>query len=142
MKKLFFAAFLLFFVLPSRVLELDVGGNTCFIFGDAKLSVEYTHSVSLTKVVDTYEINASGIYIVEERWQQFDAGQPINFDRIEDGYYVKSKVEYLGNSWQYWFIPINNASVKVGDRVFYHREGVLKFEVKSVPLVLALFRGC
>ncbi len=100
------------------------------------VSVEYVHSVSLTKVIDVYEVNESGIYALEERWQQFDAGQPLDFQRVENGYFVKKLDEYLGESWEYWFIPLNDAKVRVNGKLVLRGYGVLRLEVREVPLLL------
>ncbi|WP_169302206.1 DUF1850 domain-containing protein [Ferroglobus placidus] len=98
------------------------------------LSVEYVHSVSLTKVIDVYMVNESGIYFVETKWQEFEAGQPLN-GSVEGKFFVKKANKYLGKEWKYWFIPLNNFTIKVGKSVFHqpNGEGFLEFRVKTVP---------
>ncbi len=106
------------------------------------LSVEYTHSVSLTKVVDVYLINKTGIYAVEEKWEDSFAGQPIN-GSFENGFSVKKINKNLGKRWEYWFIQFNNFNIWIdGKEVFDQPEedGHLTFEIKQIP-VFRLYAG-
>ena len=149
MKKLF-----LFFILvilsatlyPLDVLVVEFNGKSCYLILDHNftLSVEYIHSVSHTKVVDVYMVDDTGIRAVEERWQQFDAGQPLDVQCVRDGFFIKKLNVSLGKSWQYWFIPLNRAKVLVdGNIVFVQpaEEGVLKLEVKQIPVILYYWQG-
>jgi hypothetical protein len=131
---------------PVDTLVIEFNEKECYVplNSNFTLTVRYTHSVSLTKVVDVYRIDETGIYAVQERWQQFDAGQPLDVQRIEDGYFVKNVNLYLGKSWRYWFIPLNNATVEVDGRVVFvqpEEEGILRFEIKKVPAILTIIRG-
>ena len=114
------------------------------ITSDLILKVGYKHSVSLTQVIDEYRVNGTGISVVQERWQDFEAGQPME-GRIEDGFFVKDMNMFLGKSWEYWFIPLNNVTLELdGRRINFHleREGIMQFEVTKIPVVISLFRWC
>ena len=141
-KKLVFLIPIFLLLLPVKVLEVKVGNKACFVpLGRVKVEIVYLHSVSHTKVWDVYVVNGSGIYAVEQRWQQFDAGQPLDFDRIENGFFVKDLSLYLGPSLEYGFIPFNNASVRVGDVTFRNVEK-LDFEVENVPAFVLVSGRC
>ncbi len=151
MKKYFLFLFLLVFLslalFPVNTLKVEFNKRpVCYslLITDTTLTVEYRHSVSLTKVIDVYRINSSGIFAVQERWQQFDAGQPLN-GRIENGFYVKDMNKYLGKSWEYWFIPLNNVTVELNGNIIFSKpkeEGVVKFELLKTPAIMALLRWC
>ena len=151
-KKGFIFLFLVFLVLlilfyPIDVLRLNFNEKTVFytpILSNLNVEVCYTHSVSLTKVVDCYAINNSGIFAVKTKWQDFEAGQPLD-GYIENSFFVKDLNSYLGKNWEYWFIPLNNVSVKInGKNVFSNPkdEGILMFEVSKTPLGEIALRWC
>ncbi len=132
-------------LLPINVLEIQTeeGTETCSLFLNPEIILEvyYTHSVSLTAVVDIYRINKNGIWAIEERWQQFDAGQPIDFSKIEKGFFIKEMNMFLGKEWSYWFIPLNRASIKLGSKYVFHeikKEGKVIFRVKRAPFLFTL----
>ena len=131
-----FSFSLLLSLLPVHVLEIRFNDFTLLIplTSSLILSIEYTHSVSLTKVVDVYEINESGIYAIETRWQDFIAGQPLN-GSLEGSFFVKKLKVFLGKSWEYWFISSNNFTLRVnGVRLVQPpQDGFLEFRVKVVP---------
>lgn len=104
----------------------------------------YKHSVSLTNVVDVYKVNESGLYAVQERWQEFEAGQPME-GRIEDGYMVKDMNMQLGKTWDYWFIPLNNVTLELNDKRINFKpngEGIMQFRVEKNPVLVPLLRWC
>ncbi len=108
------------------------------------ITVNYVHSVSLTRVIDVYIINNSGIFAVQEKWQQFDAGQPIEAN-VEDGFFVKNMHMYLGKEWEYWFIPLNNATIKLNGKIVFsnpNKEGILEFKLRKIPAIMLTFRWC
>lgn len=144
-----FLFFLLFFILffPASVIGIEFNDKICYcpIGSNSTLEVVYTHSVSLTKVIDVYRVSRDGIYALQERWQEFLAGQPTNFDYRAGKFYVKSLNIYLGKSWEYWFIPVNNVTVKINGRIVFvqpREEGIMKIEVKKVPILLIISRRC
>ncbi len=99
------------------------------------LSVEYTHSVSLTKVVDVYLVNKSGIYAFEERWEDSFAGQPVN-GTFENDLFVKKMNRSLGKKWEYWFIKLNNFKIWIDEKQIFDQpeeEGHLTFEIRQIP---------
>ncbi|MCD6419227.1 MAG: DUF1850 domain-containing protein, partial [Synergistetes bacterium] len=106
-------------IIPVNVFEVGSreGVVRCLLLHPLKVQISYTHSVSLTKVIDTYRVSKEGIWAIEERWQQFDAGQPLNFQGIKNGYFVKKLNMYMGKSCRYWFIPINDVSIRVEKKV-------------------------
>ncbi|MBC7332470.1 MAG: DUF1850 domain-containing protein [Synergistetes bacterium] len=125
-------------------IKTEEGTYVCSLFFNSNiiLSIEYIHSVSLTKVIDKFKINEKGIWAIESKWQQFDAGQPIDFNRLEGKFFVKDMNLFLGKEWSYWFIPINKASIKLGKKVIFKDievEGKVVFGIKRKPLLLALF---
>ena len=133
-------------LVPVDTLVIKFNEKVCYVplNSNFTLTVRYTHSVSLTKIVDVYRVDEKGIYAIQEKWQQFDAGQPLDIQRIEDGYFVKSMNVYLGKSWQYWFIPLNNATVEINGKVVFvqpEEEGILRFEIEKVPAILTIIRG-
>ena len=149
MKKpfLFLLLPLVVLLLPVSVIGVEFGGSECYyhLEPNSTLEVHYTHSVSLTKVVDVYRLSKNGIYFTKEMWQEFLAGQPIDFQYKQGEFYVKEANEFLGKSWSYWFIPVNNVTVLVdGNTVFVQprKEGVLEIEVKEVPYILSIVRRC
>ena len=142
-----FLAFLFLAFFPTNVLEVKFNEETiCYspLTSNLTLIVDYIHSVSLTKVVDVYCINKSGIFAVQERWQQFDAGQPLEAN-VEDGFYVKNMNMYLGESWEYWFIPLNNVTIMLNGKIIFSKpreEGIMRFELLKVPAIIAIIRWC
>lgn len=144
-----FLFFLLFFILlfPVSVIGVEFNGNICYypLGSNSTLEISYIHSVSLTKVVDVYRISKDGIYAFQERWQDFLAGQPTDFNYREGQFYVKNLNKFLGKSWEYWFIPVNNVTVKINGKVVFaqlEKEGIMKIEVKKIPIFLIISRRC
>ena len=137
----------MFSFIPLNALELKFNGRTvCYspLFSDLTLKVRYRHSVSLTKVVDVYRVNNSGITAIEEKWQEFEAGQPMD-GKIEDGYLVKDMNMYLGKSWEYWFIPFNNVTLELNDKRINFKPsegGIMQFKVEKNPFLVPLLRWC
>ncbi|AHF79671.1 DUF1850 domain-containing protein [Thermococcus paralvinellae] len=148
MKKSFLFFLLLFILLfPVSVIGIEFNGNVCYypLSSNSTLEISYTHSVSLTRVIDTYRISKDGIYALQERWQEFLAGQPIDFDYRAGSFYVKNLNTFLGKSWEYWFIPVNNVTVKIDEKIVFvqpKEEGIMKIEVKKVPIFLIISRRC
>jgi hypothetical protein len=144
----------LFLLLPFIVLFLPVStiwigfsGDGCYysLKPNSTLEVHYVHSVSLTKVVDIYRISGDGIYFTKEMWQDSLAGQPLDFQYKQGSFYVKESNEFLGKSWGYWFIPLNNATISVEGKIVFVQpkiEGTLEIRVERVPLILLLTRRC
>ena len=130
-----------------NALQLKFNERTvCYapLFSSLKITVNYTHSVSLTKVVDVYTVNDSGIFAVQERWQQFDAGQPLE-THVENGFFVKNMRMYLGRSWEYWFIPLNNVTVKLDGKIVFSgpdEDGILEFGLVRDPFIVIASRWC
>ena len=120
-------------LLPVKVLNVQTDRSCKFLLGKADLEVSYIHSVSRTEVVDIYTVNGSGIYAREQLWQQFDAGQPDSYDRIENGFFVKELRMHF-TAVDYGFIPLNNATVKVDGNTVFANVTKLHFEVESLPL--------
>jgi len=144
---LFFLFLLLFLLFPVPVIGIEFNENVCYcpIGSNSTLEVVYTHSVSLTRVVDVYRVSEDGIYVLQEKWQEFLAGQPINFDYRIGKFYVKNLNMHLGKSWEYWFIPVNNATVKINGRIMFvqpKEEGIMKIEVRKIPFLLMIVRRC
>lgn len=137
----------MFFLFPINTLEIRFNENTvCYspILSTLTLEVNYKHSVSLTNVVDVYKVDGSGISVIQERWQEFEAGQPMD-GRFENGYLVKDMNLYLGKSWEYWFIPLNEVSVEVDEKEINFKpeeEGIMQFRVVRNPLLVPLLRWC
>lgn len=132
-------------LLPIELLEVrtEEGTYVCSLFfnSDITLTLTYTHSVSLTKVVDKFRITKDGIWAIESRWQQFDAGQSIDFTRVEDEFFVKDMNLFLGKEWTYWFIPLNKVSIKLNEKCIFQnieKEGKVKFYLKRKPVVVIL----
>ncbi len=122
---------------PVHVLEITFNDFNLLVplSGTSTLSVEYTHSVSLTKVVDVYRINESGIYAYEEKWQEFLAGQPLN-GSPEGEFFVKRLDKSLGKEWMYWFIEVNHFRLVLDGRPVFEQpaeDGLLVIRVKEVP---------
>lgn len=149
-KRLYFlflgVCLVLLFALIRPVYVLDVSFNGYHLLipltSTLTVSVQYTHSVSLTKVIDTYSVNRTGIYATEERWQEFLAGQPLN-GRFEDGFLVKDMNIYLGREWEYWFIKINGFRLYINGEQVYKQpaeDGILTLEVKEVPAFRVIAR--
>jgi len=124
--------------------KTEEGTYTCSLFFNSELilSIEYIHSVSLTKVIDKFKISKEGIWAIESRWQQFDAGQSTDFTKVEGNFFVKEMNLFLGKKWCYWFIPLNRVNVKLGQKEIFNnieKEGKVLFEVKKKPVVFILF---
>ncbi|MCD6143713.1 DUF1850 domain-containing protein [Thermococcus sp.] len=136
---------MLFF--PVSVIGIEFNDTRCYYFlsSNSTLEIDYTHSVSLTKVVDTYRVSKDGIYAFQEKWQEFLAGQPTNFDYRAGEFYVKNLNIFLGKSWEYWFIPVNNATVKLDGKVIFiqpKEEGIMKIEIRRAPILVIISRRC
>ncbi len=81
---------------------------------------------------------------MEEKWQQFDAGQPLSFQKMEKGFFIKKLNMFMGKEWKYWFIPLNSVSIKVNSNFIVHdmkKEGIVDFAVVKVPLISILAGG-
>ena len=149
MKKLFLFLFVSFILLllPVSVIGIEFDGSECYypLQSNSTLEVHYTHSVSLTKVVDVYDVSTRGIYFVQERWQEFLAGQPVDFDYRSGQFYVKNSHEFLGKKWDYWFIPVNNVTILLNGKAIFRqppREAVLEIRVERIPFILSIVRRC
>ncbi|ASJ04234.1 hypothetical protein A3L01_02210 [Thermococcus barossii] len=149
MKKLFLFLLLplIALLLPVSVIGVEFDGAECYyhVESNSSLEIHYTHSVSLTKVVDVYRVSPNGIYFVQERWQEFLAGQPIEFNYRSGTFYVKNANEFLGTSWRYWFIPVNNATIIIDGKTAFVQppeEGILEIRTQKIPLVLLILRRC
>jgi len=149
--KKFFLFFLLLIIImlffPVSVIGIEFNDTRCYYFlsSNSTLEIDYTHSVSLTKVVDTYRVSKDGIYAFQEKWQEFLAGQPTNFDYRAGEFYVKNLNIFLGKSWEYWFIPVNNATVKLDGKVIFiqpKEEGIMKIEIRRAPILVIISRRC
>jgi len=132
---------------PVSAIRIGFNENVCYypLGSNSTLEIDYTHSVSLTKVIDIYRVSKDGIYAFQEKWQEFLAGQPTNFDYRAGKFYVKNLNTFLGKSWEYWFIPINNVTVKIDEKVVFvqpKEEGIMKIEVKKAPILLIISRRC
>ncbi|MBO8175492.1 MAG: DUF1850 domain-containing protein [Thermococcus sp.] len=132
---------------PVSAIRIGFNENVCYypLGSNSTLEIDYTHSVSLTKVIDIYRVSKDGIYALQERWQEFLAGQPTDFDYRAGKFYVKNLNTFLGKSWEYWFIPVNNVTVKIDEKVVFvqpEEEGIMKIEVKKVPILLIISRRC
>ncbi len=131
--------------LHTLVIETQEGTHWCPFPKELKVTVSYTHSVSLTQVEDTYRVTGKGFFIIKEKWQSFLAGQPTDFQKIEGKYYVRESNEFLGKEWRYWFIPVNNVTITVNDKpIVSHmkKEGLVIFKIIKMPLFLTIFRRC
>lgn len=131
--------------LNTLVIETVEGTHWCPFPGTLQFTVSYTHSVSLTNVQDTYRVMGKGFYAIKEKWQSFLAGQPIDFQKIEGKYYVKEINVFLGREWRYWFIPVNDVTIKVKDKVIVshlRKEGIVTFKIIKMPLIFTIFRRC
>lgn len=129
---------------PVYVLDVSFNGHHLIfpLTGTLTVSVRYTHSVSLTQVMDSYSVNRTGIYATEERWQDFLAGQPLD-GKFEDGFLVKNINAYLGNEWEYWFIEMNRFRLIINGEEVYRQppvDGILTLEVKDVPAFIVIAR--
>ncbi|WP_456394580.1 DUF1850 domain-containing protein [Thermococcus sp.] len=151
MKKFFLFLLLLLLVasmiFPVKTVGIKFDGKECYypLSSTQTLDVDYTHSVSLTKVVDVYRITDQGIYAIQEKWQEFLAGQPTDVQYRSGDFYVKDMNMYLGRSWEYWFIPLNKATLKINGRTVFIQppeEGILRINVGRTPLILMLIRRC
>ncbi|MCX8128116.1 MAG: DUF1850 domain-containing protein [Synergistetes bacterium] len=132
--------------LPIKLLEIrtEEGTYICSLFFNSEviITLSYIHSVSLTEVIDKFKVTGDGIWAIESRWQQFDAGQPIDFNRIENGFFVKEMRLFLGNEWIYWFIPLNRPSIRLDGKYLVQemrKEGKVKFKLRKEPLVFIIF---
>lgn len=150
MKKVFLFFSLLIIIillLPVTVIEIEFNDFKCYyrFHSNSTLKIDYTHSVSLTKVIDIYKISNEGIFAVEERWQEFLAGQPIDFNYRIKGFYVKRINKFLGKKWEYWFIPINNATITLDKKLVFiqpEEDGLMRLEIKKAPLLVIISRRC
>jgi len=140
---LIFFAFLIFSLIPSHALIVSDGySSRVYRLGDAKIEIDYIHSVARSEVREVLEVNSSGIYAKEMWWKDVGAGLPEGFKYIKDGFYVKKINIPLGKSLNFWFIPLNKAEIKVnGEIVFAPKEKTLiKFRVKRCILLEILIR--
>ena len=129
----------------TLVIETVEGTHWCPFPSTIRLEISYTHSVSLTKVQDIYEVTGKGLYAKEERWQSSLAGQPLDYQKSEGGFFIKEMHTFLGKEWRYWFIPLNNVTITVNKKpVISHfkREGIVYFRVIKMPLFFTIFRRC
>ncbi|ASJ00243.1 DUF1850 domain-containing protein [Thermococcus gorgonarius] len=146
---LFLTALLVFLILsltlPRKVLIINDGKlEKIYPLGSHLLVVEYVHSVERSRVIEILEVNKSGIYAVGMKWQDFGAGLPEDFQRWNGEWYEKKISIPLGKSLDFWFIPLNQANISVdGSLALAPRSDTLvKFEVKSCPLLLTTLRRC
>lgn len=142
--------FLLFLLIPLlfpiNILEVNFNNTVKYFpyLNELPITIKYNHSVERGEVIEILEVNKGGIYVLEMKWQNFGAGLPEDFTSIEDNYYVKRPNKCLGKSFTYWFIPLNNAEVKVNNStLLYHPNSEVKisFTLKTMPLIEFILRG-
>nr|WP_209477679.1 DUF1850 domain-containing protein [Thermococcus stetteri] len=141
----FFLILLVFSVADRSVLVITDGkAEKVYPLGEHEITIEYIHSVERSEVVETLEVNRSGIYATGMKWKDFGAGLPEDFQEWNGSWYEKKINIYLGKSLDYWFIPLNQANITVdGSRAFAPRSDTLiKFRVKSCPILLITIGRC
>lgn len=131
---------------PINILEVNFDNTVKYFpyLDELPITIKYDHSVERGEVIEILEVNKRGVYVLEMRWQNFGAGLPEDFTSIEDNYYVKRPNKCLGKSLTYWFIPLNNVEIKVGDRaLLYHPNSEVKisFTLETMPIIEFLLRG-
>ncbi len=125
---------------PVEKLTISDGSSThTFLLNDdgINITIFYIHSVEKSPIYEVLKANASGIYAIEMRWQDFGAGLPEDFQYVKDGFYVKKIDVYLGKSLNYWFIPQNHAKIWVNGVLIFtpQKEGLIKFDVEESMLI-------
>ncbi|NJE42613.1 DUF1850 domain-containing protein [Thermococcus sp. GR7] len=114
----------------------DGVSKSVFLLGDVNVTIKYVHSVQRSEVIEVLKVNRSGIYAEEMRWRDFGAGLPEDIQSTENGYYVKKINIPLGESLDFWFIPLNSAEIWVNGKLVFspRRETLVEFEVKECSL--------
>lgn len=136
----------IFLLLPINILEVNFDNTVKYFpyLDELPITIKYDHSVERGEVIEILEVNKRGVYVLEMRWQNCGAGLPEDFTSIEDNYYVKRPNKCLGKSLTYWFIPLNNVEIKVGDStLLYHPNSEVKisFTLETMPIIEFLLRG-
>lgn len=95
-----------------------------------RVGISYLHSVSLTRVEESYFALPWGLVLGESRWQDFLAGQPLDYDATERGFFVSRKKVFLGREWSYGFIEENEARISLEGKLAIRRpSGLVKIRV-------------
>ncbi len=129
--------------LGQLVLQLALGGRSSLVLeaeGRAferplllrplRIEISYIHSVSLTPVEESYFALPWGVALGESRWQDFLAGQPLDYDSTEGNFFVSRRRIFLGREWSYGFAAENETRVSVEDElIFYRPAGLVKIRV-------------
>ncbi|WP_236627003.1 DUF1850 domain-containing protein [Palaeococcus pacificus] len=132
-------------ILPFNVLIISNGDSShTYLLGEKTVTISYIHSVQRSEIVEVLKANGSGLYAVEMKWKDFGAGLPEDIQYTEDGYYVKRINIYLGKSLSFWFIPFNQAKIKVGSKLVFAptEETVMEFKVKKCLFLFAILGRC
>ena len=110
----------------------------CLFAGPTVVTVSYVHSVERTPVLETYVARLAGLRLGEVRWQSFGAGLPDEYDAREDDFYVRRMDVELGRRLDYWFLPLNQVQISVGERLVFEGPAApsrVSVFVRFVPLV-------
>jgi hypothetical protein len=90
-----------------------------WVRADCPVTVRYMHSVERTPVEETYHVRYDGMHLSSMRWQSFSAGLPLEYDACVEGFYVRSADVAVGREIDYWFLPLNDVEISVGERVVF-----------------------
>jgi hypothetical protein len=78
------------------------------------------------------------------RWQSFGYGLPDEYDRFEDGFYVRSMDIGLGRRLDYWFLPLNDVRIAIGEQTLFKgpaEPARVSIRVRLVPLFVAIWNS-
>jgi len=109
--------------------------------GGTRISLSYLHSVEKTVVREEYDVRPSGIVMVSMTWSSTGAGLPDEYDEVVDGQYVRRAQTRVGKTLKYWFLPVNDATLDVGNRRVFEgpeRESKLIVSVRCLPAVVSM----
>ncbi len=130
--------------LPVGALEVTANGEPparCTWVRDAPmLTISYLHSVERTPIEESYQVGVAGLRLREMRWQSFGSGLPDEYDRSENGFYVRSMDVGLGRRLEYWFLPLNDVRIVAGTEMLFQgpaEPSRVSIRVRLVPLFVA-----
>lgn len=135
--------FLIALLFPVSAIEVSYEGKDYVFPAGSKIKIDYIHSVERIEVVEFLIGNSSGFYAVGMEWRDFGAGLPEDIGGEKNGNYYKHCDDYLGKSFQYWFIPINHVNITIANVTILRsprKPLLVNFSVKKVPLIVMMIR--
>ncbi len=145
-RRVFLISLVVVACLPVWVVDVTANaarvGPRTWIHEEVAVVVGYVHSVERTWVEERYAVDRGGLRLTRMKWQSSGAGLPGEYDRFEDGFYVKELESDIGRVLDYWFLPLNRAEISIDGAVVFRGPDApsrVVVRVYRAPLAVAAF---